>query len=84
MRCLVLALVLVVLLIAVIAMATYIYKKVLDLTRDSSKLDQYSIVQYLIRVFASALLLLIVMLLLLLVAVLMYTLFDLLLRCHYV
>ena len=82
-RCLVTAVILVVVLFIAIAIAAYIYKEALDLVRDSSKLDQYSIVQYLVHVFASAMLLLIVMLLLLLIAVLLYALIDLALYCTY-
>ena len=73
-RCLVAVVVLILILFVSILVTVHVYRKALDLVKDSGRLDQYSIVQYLKQVFVSALLLLIVMLMLLLVAVILYAL----------
>jgi hypothetical protein len=73
-RCLVAVVILVLVLLITLIVTVHVYRKALDLVKDSGRLDQYSIVQHLTQVFVSALLLLIVMMLLLLVAVLLYAL----------
>jgi len=47
-RCLVAVVILVLVLLATIAIAVCVYRRALDLVRDSSKIDQYSIAQYLV------------------------------------
>ena len=82
-RCLAATVILVVVLFIAIALAAYIYKESLDLINQVQNIDPSNIVQYLVRVFASAMLLLLVMLLLLLIAILLYALIDLALYCTY-